>query len=141
MRFLLLIVILFFSINNSSGQRLYGGLAGGLSNYNGDLLEKLYVGPQTNGFIGITLHYELKDQLLLRAGYNFARVNGSDRYNTKILLQQRNLHFESAISEFSIAAEFYLFNLNEKKFSPYAFAGLALFHFNPYTSEIGRAHV
>ncbi len=116
-------------------QRFQVGIAGGLANYNGDLLEKLYVGKQTNGFIGVTVHYELFDQLLLRGAFNFARVNGSDRYNTKTVLKLRNLHFESAISEFSIVAEFYLFNLNEKRFSPYAFAGLALFHFNPYTYD------
>lgn len=135
MRILLLIISIVFSINYSSAQRFYAGITGGLANYSGDLLEKLYVNKQTNGFIGVNAQYEFFDQLIVKAGYNFARVNGSDRFNTKILLQQRNLHFESVISEFSFVAELYLFNLNEKKISPYAFAGIALFHFNPYTFD------
>lgn len=127
-------IFLFFTLNASS-QRVFVGAAGGLSNYNGDLLEKYYVGKQTNGFIGATVHYELSDQILLRAGFNFARINGSDKYNSEPSLKSRNLHFESVITEFSIAAEYYVFNLYEKRYSPYFFAGLGLFHFNPYTFD------
>ncbi len=111
------------------------GVAGGLANYNGDLLDKLYAEKQTNGFIAATVHYELFDQLLLRGAFTYARVDGNDRYNNKDFLKQRNLQFESVITEFSVVSEFYLFNLNEKRYSPYAFAGLALFHFNPYTYD------
>lgn len=135
MKFFLSIIIFIFSFLNSGAQRFHAGIAGGLANYNGDLLEKLYVPQQTNGFIGFTLHYEIYDQLLIRAAFNFARVNGSDRYNSKSVLRQRNLSFESAISEFSAVAEFYLFNLNQKRISPYGFAGIALFHFNPYAYD------
>jgi hypothetical protein len=71
-------------------------LAGGLANYNGDLLDKLYHKKLTNGFIGLTVHYELQDQILIRGSYNFARVNGSDIYSEKEYLRMRNLHFESA---------------------------------------------
>ena len=135
MKFFLSIIIFIFSFLNSNAQRFHAGIAGGLANYNGDLLEKLYVGKQTNGFIGVTLQYEIYDQLILRGAFNFARVNGSDRYNAKSVLHLRNLRFESAISEFSVVAELYLFNLNQKRISPYGFAGLALFHFNPYTYD------
>src|SRR5262245_31777613 len=116
-------------------QRLHVGLAGGLANYNGDLLDKLYPKKITNGFIGFTVHYELQDQILLRGGYNFARVNGSDTHAEKPDLQLRNLQFESAVSEFSLVGEYHLFNLYEKRFTPYVFAGLAIFHFNPYTYD------
>jgi hypothetical protein len=116
-------------------QRVFIGVAGGLSNYNGDLLDKLYHKKLTNGFIGLTVHYELQDQILLRGSYNFARVNGSDIYSEKEDLRKRNLHFESAISEFSIVGEYYLFNLYERRFSPYGFVGLGFFHFNPYAYD------
>ena len=116
-------------------QRVFIGVAGGLSNYNGDLLDKLYHNKLTNGFIGLTVHYELQDQILIRGSYNFARVNGSDIYSEKEELRMRNLHFESAISEFSIVGEYYLFNLYERKFSPYGFVGLGIFHFNPYAYD------
>ena len=116
-------------------QRVFIGVTGGLSNYNGDLLDKLYHKKLTNGFIGLTVHYELQDQILIRGSYNFARVNGSDIYSEKEDLRMRNLHFESAISEFSIVGEYYLFNLYERRFSPYGFVGLGIFHFNPYAYD------
>ena len=122
-------------------QRVFIGVAGGLSNYNGDLLDKLYHNKLTNGFIGLTVHYELQDQILIRGSYNFARVNGSDIYSEKEELRMRNLHFESAISEFSIVGEYYLFNLYERRFSPYAFVGLGIFHFNPYAYDSAGSKV
>ena len=120
-------------------QRVHIGVAGGFANYNGDLLDKLYPKKITNGFIGLTVHYELQDQILLRGSYNFARVNGSDTYSKKPELQERNLQFESAISEFAITGEYYLFNLYEKRFSPYGFIGIGVFHFDPYSYDtVGR---
>lgn len=116
-------------------QRVHIGVAGGLANYNGDLLEKVYAKKITNGFLGFTVHYELQDQILIRGAYKFARVNGSDIYSEKPNLVLRNLSFESAISEFSVVGEYYLFNLNERRFSPYGFIGLGVFHFNPYSYD------
>ena len=114
---------------------MHVGVAGGLANYNGDLLDKLYAKKITNGFIGLTVHYELQDQILIRGSYNFARVNGSDIYSEKPELVLRNLSFESAISEFSVVGEYYLFNLYERRFSPYGFIGLGIFHFDPYSYD------
>jgi len=130
-----LFLLFFFCITLLSAQRIHIGIAGGLANYNGDLLDKLYPRRITNGFIGATVHYELFDRLLLRGAYSFARVNGSDTHSEKQNLRLRNLQFESAVSEFSVVGEYYIFNLNETGFSPYAFAGLAVFHFDPYTYD------
>ena len=127
-----LFIVALFSFSIITGQRLHVGLAGGLANYNGDLLDKLYQKKLTNGFIGLTVHYELQDQILVRGSFNFARVNGADTYSEKEVLRKRNLQFESAIAEFAVVGEYYLFNLYERRFSPYGFVGLALFHFDPY---------
>src|SRR6188474_39239 len=93
-----LLIFLLANILSLSAQRVHVGVAGGFANYNGDLLDKLYPKKITNGFIGLTVHYELQDQILIRGSYNFARVNGSDIYSEKEDLRMRNLHFESAIS-------------------------------------------
>ncbi|HEX6169825.1 MAG TPA: DUF6089 family protein [Chitinophagaceae bacterium] len=135
MKTVFLFILFLLNVLFVPAQRVFIGVAGGLANYNGDLLDKLYPKKITNGFIGFTVHYELRDQLLIRGAFNFARVNGSDTYSEKPNLQQRNLQFESAISEFSVVGEYYLFNMNEKRFSPYGFIGLGIFHFNPYTYD------
>jgi hypothetical protein len=128
--FILLLVNVFLN-----AQRVHVGVAGGFANYNGDLLDKLYQKKITNGFIGLTVHYEIQDQILLRGSYSFARINGADVYSGKQVLQERNLQFESAVSEFAIVGEYYLFNLYEKRLSPYGFIGLGIFHFDPYTYD------
>lgn len=135
MKAVFLCILFLLNVLFLPAQRVFIGVAGGLANYNGDVLDKLYPKKITNGYIGFTVHYELQDQLLLRGAYNFARVNGSDSYSEKEELQMRNLKFESAISEFSVVGEYYFFNLYEKRFSPYVFAGLAFFHFNPYSYD------
>jgi Domain of unknown function (DUF6089) len=141
MRIVFLFIVLFSNVLFIQAQRVHIGVAGGLANYNGDLLDELYHKKLTNGFIGLTAHYELQDQILIRGAFNFARVNGSDIYNDDAVLKQRNLHFESAISEFSVVGEYYLFNLYEKRFSPYGFIGLAIFHFNPYAYDSSERKV
>lgn len=130
----LLFIVLLLNIVFLPAQRIHVGVGGGLANYNGDLLDKLYAKKLTNGFIGFTVHYELTDQILIRGAYNFARVNGSDAFNHKDN-RLRNLQFESTISEFSVVGEYYLFNLYEKRYSPYGFIGLGIFHFDPYTHD------
>jgi len=73
--------------------------------------------------------------LILRGGFNYSVVGGSDQYSNNDSLRARNLSFETVITEGSLVGEFYFMNLDEQKFSPYLFVGLAIFHFNPYTSD------
>ncbi len=128
----LFIISCFFNLLCLS-QRVHIGVFGGLSAYNGDLAEKIFPKKLTNGAIGITGNYEVDDQIMLRAGITYSVVGGADRYSTKAYSQSRNLSFETSITEFSLLGEYYLLNLNDRKYSPYGFAGVAVFHFNPYT--------
>src|SRR4030095_8015554 len=47
----------------------------------------------------------------------------------------RNLSFQSPVSEFSLVGEFNTFDLDNKKWTPYVFAGIAVFRYNPYTFD------
>jgi hypothetical protein len=113
-------------------QRFHIGVFGGVAAYNGDLTDKIFPKKVTNGAIGITGNYELTDNIMLRGGFTYAIVGGADRFSKDADLRARNLAFETAISEFSVAGEYYLLSLYENKISPYAFAGLAVYHYNPY---------
>ena len=77
------------------GQRFHVGLFGGLAAYNGDLTEKILPKKVTNGAIGLSLNYELKDQLVLRGGLTYAIVGGADRFSEDPELVRRNLLSES----------------------------------------------
>lgn len=119
----------------SFSQKLHLGVFGGAAAYNGDLVEKIFPKKLTNGVIGVTVNYELQDQIILRAGFNYSVVGGDDKYSKDTALVHRNLNFETSIAEFNLIGEYYLFNLYEQKFSPYLFAGLAVYHFNPYSYD------
>lgn len=69
---------------------------------------------------------------MLRGGLSYAVVGGADRFSDKADTRIRNLAFETSIVELSAIGEYTLFNLYEQKFSPYAFVGIAAYHFNPY---------
>ena len=115
------------------GQRVHVGLFGGLAAYNGDLTDKILPKKVTNGAIGVTLNYELTDNIMLRGGFTYAIVGGADRYSDDATLRARNLSFETKIKEFSAIAEYNIFNLYDRRYSPYIFGGLAVYNYNPYT--------
>jgi len=134
MRYILVSALLLTSLL-STAQSFHLGLFGGISNYQGDLVDKIYVSRFTRPAFGISGTYEVSDRVNLRAGFTTGRIMGYDRYNTKTYLQERNLSFESAINEFSLLGEFNVFNLYNIKWTPYFFGGIALFRFNPYTYD------
>jgi len=119
----------------ADAQRVHIGLFGGPAAYTGDLASKVFPRKVTNGAIGLSFNYELSGQLMLRAGLTYSIVGAADRYSEEPSLVSRNLSFETAIFEWSVLGEYNLFNLDQRKFTPYAFAGIALFKFNPYAYD------
>lgn len=119
-------------------QKVHVGVFGGLSAYEGDLVDRIFPKKVTNGAIGVTVNYELMEQLMLRGGFTYSVVGGADRFSDNDSLIARNLAFETKISEFSLVGEYYIFNLYNQKFSPYVFGGLAVYHFNPYAFNGSR---
>jgi hypothetical protein len=114
-------------------QKFHVGVFGGAAAYNGDLTAEIFPKKVTNGVVGISFNYEISDQILLRVQGMYSVIGGNDRFSKDSGLRVRNLSFETVLMEGSISAEYYLLNLYERKFSPYVFAGLAVYHFNPYT--------
>ena len=128
----LLFVCSLLLISIFSFAQLHLGLFGGIGNYQGDLINSAYVGKLTRVAVGITGEYELSSKLSLRGGFTFAQIAGDDQYNTKDYLKLRNINFESNITEFSLLAQYYTFGFENRRWSPYVFGGVAVYHFNPY---------
>ena len=132
MQKLVIILIGCFSGLQSIAQ-LQAGVFGGIANYHGDLSEKVFQNPK--GAFGITVGYEINSRINLRAGVTFAKVGGADSLSSSADLRLRNLSFESPITEFSLVGEFNTLDMDIKSWSPYVFAGLGVFHYNPYTFD------
>lgn len=136
-----LVIALFALVCISQAQKLHFGIFGGLAAYSGDLTDKILPKKVTNGALGITANYEFTEQIFFRAGYTYAVVGGADRYSDKQDMVLRNLSFETQVHELSFVGEYYLFNLNYTRFSPYGFAGLAVYKYNPYAYDASKNKV
>lgn len=132
MRTTLLLALLLLAGQLAHSQRFHLGLYGGAAAYNGDLTDKFFPRKVTNGAVGITGSYELTERFLLRGGFTYMMIGGADRFSDNASLVARNLSFETALTEFSVTGEYNIFNLSDTRFTPYIFAGLAVFHYNPY---------
>lgn len=60
-------------------------------------------------------------------------MSGSDAFNIKT--KDRNLIIGSSITEFSLAFEYILFDLDDYAVSPYFFLGVGTFKFSAYTYD------
>jgi hypothetical protein len=110
-------------------------LFGGFSNYSGDLQEKRFTLNQSHAAFGAGLSYEVMPKLLVRGGLTIGKLSADDKYSSKELNRRRNLNFSSALYDASIVADYSLYDLTIRRVTPYAFAGIALFGFNPYTYD------
>lgn len=135
MRKLLLLSIFMSFIVHVHAQKFSVDLFGGFSNYQGDLQEKKFTTDQSKLAFSLGLRYHLTDQLSVRTNLTLGKIAASDSKNKKPALQQRNLSFESKITEGNVLLDYSFFSLNDRKFTPYVFGGVALFHFNPYAFD------
>lgn len=129
MRPLFLSLLLLASSYFAQAQNLHLTVFGGSSNYQGDLQGSRFTFNQAKGALGVGLLYELSDKLFIRAGFTYAKVAAHD--NKSPLNATRNLSFSSPISELHLGLEYDLLNNYEHSFTPFIFAGIATFGFNP----------
>ncbi len=90
--------------------------------------------------LGIGAELHLNSRLALQLGYRNATVSGSDSYSTQEAFKMRNLSFESEINEAQVSLRYYPFGFlpDRKRWSPYFFTGLTIFHFNPMAEYQGN---
>jgi hypothetical protein len=110
-------------------------LFGGFSNYIGDMQHRPYTTKEANGSFGLGLQYDLNPHFSLLTNFTYGKVSASDAQDNKTNNRARNLSFESKITEWNVLAEYNLFDLSEHRLTPYVFAGVALFHFDPYAFD------
>jgi len=129
-RFLLIALI----VPNVLIAQWHVNMFGGISNYSGDLQEKFFTTSQSFGAFGLGLQYDFTPNISVLTGINYGQVGASDKFN-KPILQARNLSFQSQILEWNLMGEYNLLDLSRSKFTPYVFAGVAVYHFNPFAYD------
>lgn len=133
MKTLILYFIFFFNFYFAWSQKTNFTLFAGSANYNGDLQPKQYTLKHAHPALGIGLEYELTAQLYITTGIKFSKLSGED---STTINYKRNLNFSTNITELQGSLTYDIINLQEHNFTPYVFAGIAIFHFNPYTKSL-----
>lgn len=126
-----IILLLVFSVTGMAQRSEIGGMVG-TSFYLGDLNPTgLFAAPRIAG--GVVYRYNFTPRWALKADILFAEVAASDMHNNKNY--DRNLSFRSPITEISAQVElnfFKIYNIPARnRFSPYIYAGITAFSFNP----------
>lgn len=126
-----------FIVYTTQAQKLNVTVFGGFSNYQGDLQDKRFTLNQSHPAFGAGLLYDITDKLGVRANVTFGKVSGDDKQNAKNAV--RNLSFSSPITDVHLGLEYSFLSLYEHSFTPYVFAGVSYFKFNPSTKDsLGR---
>jgi hypothetical protein len=143
-RLILIIFSAFLVFANSFGQRgqEVGGYIGAAFYY-GDLNTSLKIqkpGPAA----GIFVKRNFNNRLSLRGGLNYARVAASDANSGNNFEKNRNLSFRSSILDFTGGLEFNFLphdhGSSDAWYTPYLFAGLSVFYYNPTASLDGERY-
>jgi hypothetical protein len=130
---ILFVLIFFANPINTLSQNWHVSGRVGFSNYQGDLQDSRILLSQAKLTGSIGLRYDISEHVTARGFFTISTLMGSDRNNKSAQLRQRNLDFHSRILEFELGAQYNIFSLNNKWWTPYLFAGVGYFNFNPAT--------
>ena len=119
------------------------GIFGGTSSYYGDLQEKWFPKEGYRACGGLLYKHFVHPMVGFRFGATYASLYGADSLSESPAVSRRNLNFQTNLFEAHGALEINLIpvDFDEYKFSPYIFAGLSLFYYNPFTQDINDEKV
>jgi Domain of unknown function (DUF6089) len=118
-------------------QNLHASVMAGLSNYNGDLHPKFYALSQSKFHVALGAKYDVGEKISLRTHISYGAYTANDKKSRSAVQKARNLNAKSKLLEWQLGAEYNIFSFNERWWTPYLFASVGLFHFNPKTVDGG----
>ncbi|MES1214453.1 MAG: DUF6089 family protein [Bacteroidota bacterium] len=129
------LVLLFFILPIiGSAQNFHFSVRAGASSYNGDLKKKSFSFSQASFIGSIGAKYDLTEHLTARTYFSLTSLNGDDKKGNAFM-QTRNLNFKTKLLEWELGAQYNFLNMNDSWWTPYVYAGIGVFHYNPYTKD------
>lgn len=117
------------------GQKWEFGALIGASNYSGDLAPDPIVIKETHFAGGGILRYNVNKYVTIKSNLYYGRISGNDDNSQVSRKRIRNLNFRSNMLDVGLQGEINLtgFEITNPQYttSPYIFAGLSIFRFNP----------
>jgi hypothetical protein len=113
------------------------GLMAGVANYYGDLQTQTVPNYGFKPMGGIIYKYFLSPHVGMRFGVSVTQISAADSLSDIAINKSRNLSFATNLFEFHGGLEFNLLpiEVDRMKVTPYGFAGIALFYYNPFTTS------
>ncbi len=127
-------IIFLLFVTYSNAQEWQAEVMVGTAAYNGDLAQRSVSFNTMKPAVSLNFKREFY-YLAVRAGLGWAQLSGDDRHSTDEGRRSRNLNFKTNILEASLVAEVNLAAPDMYFSYPYIFAGIGMFHFNPYTKD------
>lgn len=111
------------------------GIQVGVANYYGDLQTKYMPDYGYQPAFGVIYKHFFHPRIGVRLNAMYTRITAADSLSGIAAQEKRNLRFGSNIFEVGTGLEFNFLSVdfNRSKFSPYIFAGVAMYYSNPYT--------
>lgn len=126
----------------SYGQYHEVGFMVGTAYYIGDLNPSSHIPKQIAPGGGLIYRYNFTDRVSFKANVLYGRIYGRDSDSNDKWRQNRNLSFRSDIFEFGgqVEINFLTYEIGDpnRPSSPYLFAGMSIFRFNPQTEYNDR---
>jgi len=135
MRNILIFIILFIPVLASAQMEV--GLMAGASNYQGDLAPESTGASfgQTHAAFGGFFRYNITNHITARLNVFYGTLSGDDAKAESNWRKERNLSFRTRVLEAGLTCEYNILGYQpynyEKVFSPYIFAGITGFRYNP----------
>ncbi|OQP50367.1 hypothetical protein A4H97_00555 [Niastella yeongjuensis] len=104
----------------------------GIANYQGDLQAKSITFNQAKFMGSLGAMYDLSEHFTARTYFTLTSLQGDDKKGTTAM-KARNLNFQTKLWDIELGAQYNILSLNNSWWTPYIFAGIGLYHFNPFT--------
>lgn len=119
------------------------GLSFGVSNYYGDLQDKIFPLSGYHPMVGVSYKMFMTPRVGLRFGASYTTLSGADSLSDIQALKLRNLNFTTRVigAEAGVEYNFWPIDRVRCRFSPYVFAGVGVFYSNPFTNGMNGEKV
>ena len=132
----LLILALALGLSSSVLSQGFGfELFGGLTNYQGDLRQRIFTFQGSRPAFGVGVSYAVNGHLAFRLGFKRGTLGADDRLNKDSAIFFRNLSFQTEIVDVEAVMIYSLFKDDASKYNFYAFAGVGGFAYDPFTID------
>lgn len=121
-------------------QDLHFSVRIGATGYHGDLVQHSVNIKGVKPFLSLGGRADLSEHLAARLYFSFSALQADDKQGTAGM-KARNLSFKTNLFETELSGQYNVFSLNYRWWTPYVFAGVGVFHFNPYTTGANKTNI